>query len=276
MATTAIGSDRQSGAAFEKYFDAVFMRDDKTFYFGTNGSVGLTYVSATGKLQISGASALDLGFGTIASPLAPTAVNTVLGIFMNPTITASATKNYGIQAECYLNPSDTFATEGAGMYTIRGVAGVKTGATFAGSANQGYLVGVQGKLVINGIMGNNNSGGIYACAVLAQMNIAAAATFGTDAQVYGLWVDNQSTGGTPPATTHMVNITNNGGAVANFFMLYGNNAVTNFMTLGAMGASLVAVSGSTTVKTGALKVVVAAGQNIAAGTYYIPLVSTLA
>ena len=39
MATTAIGTDRKSESALEKYTDAIFMRDNKKLYFGDDGDV---------------------------------------------------------------------------------------------------------------------------------------------------------------------------------------------------------------------------------------------
>jgi len=43
MATTSIGSTRQTGTALERYPDAVFMRDDRLFYFGTDGDFAIEY-----------------------------------------------------------------------------------------------------------------------------------------------------------------------------------------------------------------------------------------
>jgi hypothetical protein len=125
-----------------------------------------------------------------------------------------------------------------------------------------------------GVIGDGNSGGIYACAMLAQID-GQAGTYGADTNLSALWVDNQAGSGAGPTASQLVNITNNGGAITNFLHFYGNNAVTNFMAIGTGGTAVVAVTGSTTVKTGALKVIVEGGNAIAAGTYYIPLVTAL-
>ena len=85
--------------------------------------------------------------------------NKFLGSFVNMTLVNGA-KNYNIVAETYLAPSEAFATQGSGLYTIRGVAGVATSKTFKGTANQGYITGIQAKLDNKGIIGDNASGGI--------------------------------------------------------------------------------------------------------------------
>jgi len=54
MATTSIGNDRGTGSALEKYPDAVLVRDDKKLYFGNDGDVSLSFVSATSLLDVSG------------------------------------------------------------------------------------------------------------------------------------------------------------------------------------------------------------------------------
>jgi len=50
----AIPSGR-SACAFQKTFDDVWMRDDKEFYFGTDGDVAFRYDSSNGVLDIEGA-----------------------------------------------------------------------------------------------------------------------------------------------------------------------------------------------------------------------------
>ncbi|HET6442726.1 MAG TPA: hypothetical protein VFH53_10145 [Phycisphaerae bacterium] len=47
MATTAIGNDRSTGSALERYPDAVFVRDDKVFYLGNDGDFSLWYDETT-------------------------------------------------------------------------------------------------------------------------------------------------------------------------------------------------------------------------------------
>lgn len=163
-------------------------------------------------------------------------------IYVNPTAQIAAGSQYKtLRVESYLRPFPTnnqplaaFTTQGAGLYTVRGLAGVAKGYTFAGSANQGYLAGVQGKLDNKGVIGDNNSGGIYACAGLSQ--VSGAGTYGTDAQLYGHWIDLQAGMGALPTTTHMLNMTNNSGqTVANGIYLYGGNGVTNFFNLSTCG-----------------------------------------
>lgn len=69
MATTSIGSDRQTGSALEKYTDAVFIRDDKKLYFGTGGDGALLYDSNSDCIMVSDLSIhveddFSLKFGT--------------------------------------------------------------------------------------------------------------------------------------------------------------------------------------------------------------------
>lgn len=54
MATTSIGNDRRTGTAMERYTDAVFMRDDKHFYFGNDGDTSVYWSSTTGRLVLAG------------------------------------------------------------------------------------------------------------------------------------------------------------------------------------------------------------------------------
>jgi hypothetical protein len=169
-----------------------------------------------------------------------------LAIFVNPTLATPTLKYQTAVVESVIPQTTTFATQGAGLYTIRGVAGLKTGATFKGTANQGYLIGVQGKLTLNGVVGDNASGGIYCAAGLFQMQNTGA-TYGTDAQLYGLWIDNQSGSANGPTLSHMVNVTNNGGTITNFFKLYGGNNVAQLFdidTCGGMVAATATTSGT--------------------------------
>ena len=43
MATTAIGNDRQADIAVQIYTDAMFIRDNKKFYLGTDGDFSMEY-----------------------------------------------------------------------------------------------------------------------------------------------------------------------------------------------------------------------------------------
>jgi len=210
-----------------------------------------TAFSVLGSLGSSGSHATDATSGGSA-----------LALYVDPTA-AIAARFTTLRAESLLN-SQIFTTQGAGLYTIRGLAGVKAASTYKGSANQAFLAGVQGKLTMaaDSVLGDNASGGIYACAVLAQLQLAAGAIFGTDAQVYGLWVDNQ-VGAALPTLSHLLNLTNNGGAITNLIHGYGNNAVSLFMTLETMGAAVVAATGVSTISK-ALKI------KIDGTTYYIP------
>ena len=187
-----------------------------------------------------------------------------LELYVNPTLVDGA-KNYNIVAESYLAPATTgaFATQGSGLYTIRGVAGVATSKTFKGTANQGYITGIQAKLDNKGIIGDNNSGGIYACAGLSQ--VSGAGTYGTDAQLYGHWIDFQAGMGALPTTTHMLNMTNNSGqTIANGIFMYGaSGEITNVLNLNTMGGSVVTATGVSTISKG-IRI------KIDSTTYYIP------
>jgi hypothetical protein len=120
MATTAIGSDRNTGPAFERYFDAVFMRDDKTFYFGTQGSVGLTYVSATGQLTFSGA--VGFSVGTAAVPVA-LATATNQATFYTTNSNAGGTSR-GIYWRHYMTGAGASGETGRFFSTFLGTGGV--------------------------------------------------------------------------------------------------------------------------------------------------------
>lgn len=159
--------------------------------------------------------------------------------------TAVTGRYNGIRMEVYLNPA---AASNAGAYAIRGVAGVKAGATVAAADTQTYLAGVQGKLLVQatGTLGGASGAGVYACAVLAQVD-SAAGTYGANCQVYALWVDNQRAAG-GEGLFHMVNITNNGGTVDNMVFMYGNNAIADCVfNFNTMGSSVVSASGVTTI-----------------------------
>lgn len=43
MATTSVGSDRQSDVAIQRYTDALFVRDNKKLFFGNDGDVSFEY-----------------------------------------------------------------------------------------------------------------------------------------------------------------------------------------------------------------------------------------
>jgi hypothetical protein len=263
MATTAIGVDRQSGSAMERYPDAVFMRDNAPFYFGNDGDAKLLYSTAASKLAITG---VGLSWGTSGTHLSYAAAGTeLLSIFADVSVSLGG-RSTTLRIESLLNTADAFTAQGSGLYTIRGLAGVKASSTFKGSANQGYIAGVQGKLYLAGALGDGNSGGIYSCAVLAQIQTTGAATFGADAQVYGLWVDNQAGGVNLPATSHLVNITNNGGTVTNFFKLYGGNQVSYLMDIDTVGGINTTISNHTTM-TKALKI------KLEGATCYIPVMT---
>ena len=181
-------------------------------------------------------------------------------------VTAEPTATSGranvIKAEAYMNPASKAAA--GGCYAIRGLAGVKTGKTYAPSGVV-YLAGVQGKLDPAGAVGDGTGTQIYAAAVLAEIN-AGAGSFGSETQVYGLWVDNQFAGN-PSGLSHLVNITNNGGNITNVFKVYGNNKITGaFMNLETLGSTvLVSLSGNASHQTKGLLCV------IDGATYYIPL-----
>ena len=53
MATTAVDSTRNP-TAFQRYYDAAFMRDDKKFYFGDDGDAALYWDSTNSKLAMAG------------------------------------------------------------------------------------------------------------------------------------------------------------------------------------------------------------------------------
>ena len=209
---------------------------------------GVTAGTITASKAWVGTTGGRIANGTSSVPIAaPAVASEFLALYTTQALSNSAYKTYVVRAECYLKTADAFASQGAGLYTIRGVAGVNSTYTFKGSANQGYLIGIQGKLDNKGVIGDNNSGGIYTCAMLAQ--VSGAGTFGTDAQLYGLWVDFQSGLGTPPTTTHMVNITNNSGkTIPNGIFMYGGNQVTNLLHFGTCGGAIGAATSITTSK----------------------------
>jgi hypothetical protein len=128
-----------------------------------------------------------------------------------------------------------------GIYAIRGVTGVKSGKTTTGTTAS-YFAGVQGKLDFAGTMGNSGSGSIYATPVLAQ--VGPLGTYGSEVQVYGLWVDNQRATNTE-GLFYMVNITNNGGTVDSVFKIYGNNATLLFADIATIGGGMGVVGAGT-------------------------------
>lgn len=141
----------------------------------------------------------------------------------------------GLWMANYFNADWTSATQGAGIYAIRGEAGQKAATTMTMSSNQGYVAGVQGKLTING----TTAGSWYMCAGLFQVQNATTASFGSGAQVYGIWVDNQASGENwPSGASHMINVTNNGGTLDNFMYFYGNNNVSYFAQFGACAGAV--------------------------------------
>jgi len=52
MATTVVGADRQANIAFQKYPDAVFVRDDKKLFFGDDGDASISWDSSNSKLVV--------------------------------------------------------------------------------------------------------------------------------------------------------------------------------------------------------------------------------
>lgn len=143
------------------------------------------------------------------------------GIKLYINYTGTTGRYTGIWSANYLNATWTSATQGAGIYSIRGEVGQKASTTMTMSSNAGFMAGVQGKILING----TTAGSWYMCAGLFQVQNGGSAVFGSGAQLYGIWVDNQ-VGANWPTTSHMVNITNNGGTITNFFKLYGGNQVS--------------------------------------------------
>ena len=238
----------------------------------TNGGAGTslyvnegTYLAADFDAVAPADSALQVGTsGTHATD--ETSGGNTIGIFVDPSSTTAA--RYTTADIESLLSTQTFTIQGAGLYTIRGVAGLKTGAHYYGSANQGYLAGVQGKLTMTStsILGNGSSGGIYAASVLAQMQFTAGATFGADVNMSGLWIDNQ-VGAALPSASQMLNITNNGGSVTTMVHMYGNNAITNVFSFETMDGSIITAASLT----GTIKVLKCL---IDGTTYYLPLYSS--
>jgi hypothetical protein len=160
------------------------------------------------------------------------------------------------------NLTQTYTGAGAGVYGIRGNVGVASGQTFKGTGVlQGYVAGVQGKLTVAGTLGDSN-GSIYAMGGLSQVNVTGA--IGANTQIFGQWVDNQST---TAGVLDLLNLTNNGNTVTNAIHVYGNDKLTNFMSAEHLDGAFVPITGNTTNQTKGLKVV------IDGTTYYIVLQS---
>jgi hypothetical protein len=221
-----------------------------------DGSVTVASIRTTGPSNLRGTSATHATSTVVAG--------SDLAIYSDPTASAMVGRYGPVRVES-LVPTTAFATQGYGLYTGRFLVGIQAASTFKGSANQAYLIGVQGKLTMTAtsVMGDGNSGGIFAAAGLMQMQIAAGATFGADTNVSGLWVDNQI-GAALPAASQLLNLTNNGGAITTVMHVYGNNAVSFFLTAENLGGACVAATGVTTIGK-ALKV------QIDGTTYYVPL-----
>jgi hypothetical protein len=186
----------------------------------------------------------QLFMGTSVTPATdPLNGNSVIAIYVNPTATDGPNKYETCRVESLIGATTSFTQDGFGVYAGRFRGGVATGVTLKGTTHQAYVTGCQAKLTNNGIIGDGNSGGIYACAGLSQTE--GAGTWGADAQFYGHWIDVQSSVTSLPTTAHLLNMTNNSAAtVANAIMLYGK--VTNFATISVAGSGgTAAVIGTT-------------------------------
>ena len=195
----------------------------------------------------------------------PTAAGSATKIAVKPT---AVTGRYNaISVEAYLAPevAGVATASPVGCYALRGVAGVAAGYTVAGGTAC-YLAGAQGKLDVVGTLGSGAGSAIYACGALAQVSNGGG-TFGSEVQVYGLWVDNQrATAG--EGSFHLLNITNNGGTIDNVFFVYGNNAIADqVFNLNTMGSAVVAITGNASNQTKALKIKLDGVQ------WYVPLQS---
>jgi hypothetical protein len=168
-----------------------------------------------------------------------------IAVYVNPTATNGAAEYMTCRVESLIGKTTTFTQQGFGLYAGRFKGGVKSGITFKGTANEAYLTGLQAKLQNDGVIGDGNSGGIYACAGLSQT--AGAGTWGADAQWYGHWVDVQSTVLHLPTVSHQLNLTNNSGAtVTNVMKVYGK--ITNFADIQvAASGGTAAVVGTTAI-----------------------------
>jgi hypothetical protein len=195
-----------------------------------------------------------------------TAGGSVMKLYMNPTDLTGASGEYFTARIETAMPVGTFAGTAFGAYSGRFLVGLASGTLKGTSGKYAYITGVQGKLtgLASSVLGDGTSGGIINAAVLGQLNYASGATFGADAEVYALWADNQS-GAALPATSTLLRLSNNGAAITNMILGYGNNAITDFMNLSAMGTAVVSCTGVTTANGGkCLKIV------IDSVTYYIP------
>ena len=145
-----------------------------------------------------------------------------IGLFMAPTATTGY--NYRVlRGEAKANIQG--AANNNGIVGVRGCTTIPTACTYsAATGTQGYLFGTQGKLVVTGTLGlatSGNAGTVFACAMLAQVNTSGG-TIDSAQEIYGLWVDHQSSSATLPTLSHLVNLTNNGSAWTNLFKVYGN------------------------------------------------------
>lgn len=245
---------------------ALFLSDTAGGYSDTTGTskqrVGVMASATAAFIGFAvGGAVLESGDGIVMGSSSThatdsAAAGSAIGVYVDPT---GITGRYNtLCVESNLAPATDASP--VGCYAIRGVAGVKTGKTTTGTT-AAYLAGVQGKLAVAGTLGNDGAGAIYACAVLAQ--IGTGGTYGTETQVYGLWADNQRTDALP-TLSHMVNITNNGGTVRDFFHLYGNLAVSRFLTAENAGAAIVVGAGTYSTADGYLLI------NVDGSDYRIP------
>jgi len=68
MATTAIGSDRKTGSALERYPDATFQRDNKYFYFGNDGDTSIRFNTTSSVTDFAGVFSLSDATVTLPVP----------------------------------------------------------------------------------------------------------------------------------------------------------------------------------------------------------------
>jgi hypothetical protein len=197
--------------------------------------------------------------------------NSIIAIYVNPTATDGPNKYETCLVESLIGATTAFTQQGFGVYAGCFRGGVATGVTLKGVTHQAYIAGCQAKLTNNGVIGDGNSGGIYACAGLSQTE--GAGTWGADAQFYGHWIDVQSTVTSLPATAHLLNMTNNSAAtILNAMMIYGNSGkITNFAEIDSCAGSgfVKTITGNASHQTLGLKVVV---DGV---TYYVPLQSAI-
>jgi hypothetical protein len=188
----------------------------------TGSSFPVNVLDLTGVTPGTGTTGFIIKAGTSAAMLTDAnAGGAAIKCYINYTGTTG--RYTGLWMANYLNADWTSATQGAGIYSIRGEVGQKAATTMTMSSNQGYMAGVQGKISVNG----TTAGSWYMCAGLFQVQCATTATFGAGAQLYGIWVDNQASGEAwPVGGSHMINVTNNGAAIDDFMYFYGGNSVS--------------------------------------------------